>query len=117
MRPIHQAAHPKHEKGDSRQGAAQSKFVSLFAPDLWLCQRCFLNLAVSNTGGAHTNALARAFYHCVYRLKVQVPATLRHIVCVTDTISELRSTTAEFTYFCHTKKLPPGQRRAGKHLG
>lgn len=68
--------------------------------------RSFLHLAVANARGTHPNTLARAFNQRVYRLKVHIPATLGDVVRVTHAISELRSATAYFTYFCHNKYSP-----------
>jgi hypothetical protein len=44
------------------------------------------------------------------RFQIQIPATLRDVVGVTDTISKLRSATAYFTNFCHNTLVPkPGE--------
>ena len=90
-----------------RMKAALSKFWVLTTVESPLRQRRFLDLAAANTGSAHANALAGAFHYRMYALKIQVPATLRHVMGVADTVAELRATAADFTHFCHTNKLLP----------
>src|SRR5947209_8766979 len=59
----------------------------------------FLNLAVTNAGRADAHSLTSTLHNGVNRLQIQVPATLGDIVCVANAMTELRSTTANFTNF------------------
>jgi hypothetical protein len=42
-------------------------------------------------------------------LQIQIPTTLRYVVGVADAITELWTTTADFTSFCHRKHTPAQQ--------
>lgn len=68
--------------------------------------RRLLNLAVADTGGAHTHSFTRALDKGMHRLEIQIPTPLGDIVGVTDFMPELRPTTADFTNFCHRNTLP-----------
>ena len=68
-----------------------------------------LDLTAADTGGADANAFTRAFDYRVYRLKIQVPTTLRHIVGMTDAMPELRPAATNFTNFCHINTPPLNQ--------
>ena len=55
----------------------------------------------------------RAVYDRANVLQIEIPAALGYVVGVTDTISELRATAADFTNFCHRYTLPLGSQQSG----
>ena len=59
----------------------------------------FLNFAIANAGRAGANAFVGAFDDRMNRLQVQIPTALSDVVGVADFIAELRSATADITYF------------------
>ncbi len=71
-----------------------------------------LDFAVANTGSADANAFSGAFDDGVNGLQVQIPAALGDVVGVTDAMTILRSTTANFTNFRHLKITPASRMRA-----
>lgn len=60
-----------------------------------------LHFTVADAGRANSYALARTLNDSMNSLKIQIPATLGHVVGVADAMPELRSATANFTYFRH----------------
>ena len=80
------------------------------------CRRLgrFLDFTVADAGCAGTNALVGAFDDGVNGLQVQVPAALGDVVRVADFVTELRSATADITYFRHGKRLPRAQDQTRK---
>ena len=75
-----------------------------------------MDFAVANAGRARPNTLVSTLNNGANRLQIQVPAALGHVVRVADFITELRSATADITYFRHGKKLPRAQGWARKLL-
>jgi hypothetical protein len=63
----------------------------------------FQNFAVSNTRGADANAARGAVDQGAYRLQIHIPATLRNIMGVADSIAELRALSTNCANLCHTK--------------
>lgn len=68
--------------------------------------RGFLYFARANAGGAYAQPLSGAVNHRPYRLQIQIPAPLAHIMSVTDTVAELGSAAAHFTNPCHLQESP-----------
>lgn len=64
-----------------------------------------LDLAVPDAGGADLHALGGAIDECANGLKIDVPATIGHIVGVADSVAELRTATADFTLLCHWTEI------------
>ncbi len=77
---------------------------------------CFLDFTVADAGCAGPNALVGAFDDGMDGLQIQVPAALGYVVRVADFVTELRSATADITYFRHGKRLPRAQERTRKLL-
>ena len=61
----------------------------------------FLDFSVADTGRARTNVLAGPIENRANTLQVYIPATVGHVVRVTDLVSKLRTLAANFTYSCH----------------
>jgi hypothetical protein len=61
----------------------------------------FRNFAGLQAGGAHADALVRAFYLGVNRTQVHVPAATTHVVRVAYLVAEARAFAADITYLCH----------------
>jgi hypothetical protein len=62
-----------------------------------------LYFSALNARGANSDALGRAFDHCVYGLKIQIPAPLSQVVGVADTVSEPGAALTDFTHFRHIR--------------
>ena len=65
-----------------------------------------MDFAVADTRRADADALAGTLDQRMNRLQVQIPAAVADIVGVTDAVSELGPTAADFTNFCHKYTLP-----------
>jgi hypothetical protein len=65
--------------------------------------RGFLNFSAFNARCANSDALGRAFDHCVYGLQIQIPAPFCQVVGVADTVSEPRAALTDFTHFRHIR--------------
>jgi hypothetical protein len=59
------------------------------------------DFAAAQAGSADAHALALSVYLGVYRLQVDVPAPLGHIVSVADAVSRERLAAADITLLCH----------------
>jgi hypothetical protein len=66
----------------------------------------FQNFAVANTRGADANAARGSVDQGAYRLQIHIPATLRNIMGVADSIAELRALSTNCANLCHTKNFP-----------
>jgi len=65
-----------------------------------------LHLAAANTGRADAEPFASTVHQRVYRLQIDIPATVAHIVGVTDLMPKLWPTLTDFTNSCHKNTLP-----------
>ena len=61
----------------------------------------FLDFTVANARGTGANPLVAALDYRTDGLQVQIPTALSHVVRVADFVAELRSATADITYFGH----------------
>ena len=75
-------------------------------------ERRFLDFAAANTGGTNPNSLAGALHERVNGLQIQIPATPRHIVGMTDAMPELGPAATDFTNLCHKNTLRTHSRGA-----
>jgi hypothetical protein len=71
----------------------------------WKKLRDFLNFTVPNARRANAEAAASAVYQRPHRLKIQIPAALRHIVGVADAVTELRSAATYIANSCHKTQI------------
>jgi hypothetical protein len=55
--------------------------------------RDLLNFTGADAGCANTEAATCAIDQCADRLQIQIPPTLRYVVCVADAITELGTAT------------------------
>ena len=79
----------KKEDGERREGKAKLRLPRLY------------DFATLDAAGTNAHSLGRAFNKGAHALEVHIPAAIRNVVGVTHTMAKLRSTTAEFTGFCH----------------
>jgi hypothetical protein len=61
------------------------------------------DLACFDAAGADANAFVAAWNLCLNRAKIDIPATLGHVVRMRDLVSELRALTADFANLSHDK--------------
>jgi hypothetical protein len=71
-----------------------------------------LYFAVADAGGANAHPLPSTLDECMDALQVQIPATLGHVVGMTDAMPELWSATTDFTNSCHKNTLRTHSRGA-----
>ena len=67
---------------------------------------CFDDFAAAQAGGAHADVLGGRADFGVNRTQIDVPASLAHVVRVTDGIAELRPLAADITNSCHDSRDP-----------
>src|ERR1700677_1983687 len=60
-----------------------------------------LNFAIANAGRTDADPAASAINQSPNRLQIHVPAPLRHIMGVADSIAELRALSTNFANLCH----------------
>ncbi len=64
-----------------------------------------MNFAAANAGGANPYSLASAMNERMDCLQIQIPATFRHVMSMTDAMPKLWSATTDFTNSCHMYTL------------
>jgi hypothetical protein len=60
-----------------------------------------LNFAVTDTRGTDANAAASAIHQRANGLQIHIPAALRNVMGVADSIAELRALTTNCANLCH----------------
>ena len=68
-----------------------------------------LHFSVADARSADFNSFACAFHQCMDRLQIYVPATIRNIMGMADSMPKLGTTPADFTNFCHMNTPMPIQ--------
>jgi hypothetical protein len=74
----------------------------------WIFLACLDDLAILNAAGADAQSLSRTLHNGPHALQIDVPAAVCNVVCVTDAMAELRSTTAQFTNLRHKTRISFG---------
>ena len=66
----------------------------------------FLNFAASDAGGTNADALGCALHDGAHGLEIEIPAAFGNIMRMADSVAELGSAAANFTYFRHNNIDP-----------
>jgi len=72
-----------------------------------------LNFAVANTRSTDANAAAGAIHQRANRLQIHIPAALRNVMGVADSIAELRTLSTNCANLCH-RNLPDAKENYSK---
>src|ERR1043166_3596335 len=67
--------------------------------------RDLLNLTRTDARGAHPEPPSGAVHQSANRLQIDVPAAFRHVVGVTDAVSELRAASTNLTNLRHKTEI------------